>query len=204
MDISDPFAAILPGSESAVLMVLAGTKEYRSGSEIARLADRTHPTAIKSLKRLRDQGVVKTIPSGRATLYTLNRDHLAADPIIQLATLRQNLIESMRNAINEWSTVPVSATMFGSAARGDGGTGSDIDLLIVRPDHIHSDDSKWQEDVDSLVRLTFRWSGNHLAVIEVGENEVAELIRKKSSFYYNVKREGLHIAGQKFTRLTSH
>ncbi len=178
------------------------TSEFRSGSEIARLAHRSHPTAIKILKRLADQGVVESIESGRSTLYTLNRNHLAADPIIELATLRSTLFERLREQVQSWAVPPVSVTVFGSAARGDGDESSDIDLLVVRPETVDPGSDAWIEGLARLRRLTYRWTGNHLASIEIGEDEVPEMHRNDSSFYDNVKRDGIHIAGRRFSRLS--
>jgi hypothetical protein len=68
---------------------------------------------------------------GRNLVHELNRDHLAAPAATLLADLRLELWKRLRETLSGWTEKPVHAAVFGSAARGDGGPESDIDLLLV-------------------------------------------------------------------------
>ena len=117
MDLSLPFTAALSRTDGLVLSVLAGTTRPLGGREVARLAGLSQNGAWKARRRLVDQGVVIEQPAGgRAMLYTLNRDHLAAEPIITLTRLRSILIERLREHLSAWEVQPIHASMFGSAA----------------------------------------------------------------------------------------
>ena len=70
---------------------------------------------------------------GRVHLYEFNRDHVAADAVIAAMGLRGKLFQRIKEKIEFWEIQPVSVAIFGSAARGDGNTESDIDVMIVRP-----------------------------------------------------------------------
>ena len=80
--------------------MLAGTTRPLGGREVARLAGVSQNGAWRALRRLVDQGVVIEQPAGgRTILHTLNREHLAAGPIIiTLTRLRSILIERLQGA----------------------------------------------------------------------------------------------------------
>ncbi|WP_159440528.1 nucleotidyltransferase domain-containing protein [Tersicoccus phoenicis] len=71
-------------------------------------------------------------PAGRASLYRLNREHLAAPAIIELARLGDTLRERIAERIEGWAEQPVYAALFGSGARGEMTAASDLDLFILR------------------------------------------------------------------------
>ena len=68
---------------------------------------------------------------GLALLEQLNREHIAAPAIEQLARLHGELADRIRRALAEWDGEVLLAGLFGSAARRDGDERSDIDLLVV-------------------------------------------------------------------------
>ncbi len=76
---SQPYAAICPSLEGPVLDVLAHTTRPLTGHEIARLARRGSEHGVRLvLHRLVDHGLVSAQEVGAATLYVLNREHVAA------------------------------------------------------------------------------------------------------------------------------
>ena len=112
----------------------------------------------KVLLRLTEQGIVAAEPAGRAYLYRLNRDHLAAGPIEALARLREALVERLRAELASWAAPATYGALFGSAVRADMRLDSDLDLLLVRPDHAHS--PVWSDQVTALSLAATRWTGN--------------------------------------------
>ena len=133
MNLSKPLTAISPGVDADVLVVLAGSTMPRSGREMARHSGRSNTGVQHVLDRLVDHGLVNRAEVGRTYLYSLNRDHLLAPVVEQMADVRAELIRRLRDAIDGWAIPAVHASLFGSAARGDGNARSDIDLLIVLP-----------------------------------------------------------------------
>lgn len=75
-------------------------------------------------------------------------------------------------ALGRWNPPAVHASVFGSAARGDGTTDSGIDLFVVRPAEVTEDDDRWREQVEALGERVRTWTGNHLSVIEQAEAEL--------------------------------
>ena len=197
MDLSAPFQAIFPSVDSAVLTVLSGSTKPRTGREVARLADRSQTAAQAVLSRFVDQGLVFMEEAGQARLYTLNRDHLAAVPIADLANLRLALFRRLGDEVFAfWRPRPLHVSVFGSMARGDGGPDSDIDIFLVRPHGIDEDDGKWQGQVEALAQNVFRWTGNHAGIAEVSEGDLEHLRRDRPAIVASLRADAVDIAGK--------
>jgi predicted nucleotidyltransferase len=173
MDFSHPLRAITPTLDGDVLTVLAGADEGFSGRRIHRLLEHGSEQGVrKAAERLVDQGVVLRHQAGRAKIYRLNRQHVAASHIEGLATLRAELLERLRVALASWEVPPLLALLFGSVARGEGGPNSDLDLLLVRRADVEEESPIWIEQLASLERDATKWTGNDARIVEFGEDEL--------------------------------
>ncbi len=195
MDMAEPFSAVAPTLDSPVLSVLAGTTGPLGAREIARLTRRGSWEGVrKTLLRLAEHGLVTKQEVGNVTLYTLNRSHLAAPAVERLANLRGELFTRLSSAIARWVIAPVHASVFGSTARGDGDTTSDVDLLIVRPRSVRSSDPRWRAQIDELSSDLLIWTGNNAAVSEVGAHEVGRVAASATG--QAIASEGVVLAGE--------
>jgi len=130
MDLAMPLAVVTPTLDAAVLHALADTTARASGAQVHRMAGTGSPDGVRRvLTRLVAQGIVLAEEHPNATLYLLNRDHVAADAIVALTRLRSTIIDRITDAVSHWSPEPVHASLFGSFARGEATTNSDIDIL---------------------------------------------------------------------------
>ncbi len=162
MDIAHPIHALVPTLDGPVLEVLARTNRPLSGGEVHRLAGSGSPNGIRlALTRLAAQGVVHREERAHAIFYSANREHLAWPAVEILTRLRSTLIERLRATVAEWRLQPISAALFGSLARGDGGAESDVDILLIRPHNVAEDADAWSEQVDALCDRVSAWTGNH-------------------------------------------
>ena len=93
------------------------------------------------------------------------------------------------------------AALFGSAARGDGGLDSDIDLLIVRPDGVDEEDSAWRAQIDLLYDRVRAWTGNPAAIVDVGADDLPHLIERNPPVLDSIRREGIDLASTRIGRL---
>jgi DNA-binding transcriptional ArsR family regulator len=197
VDVARPYGAIARGVEGEALVVLAGTTAPLTGRQIARLVRRgTSPSVSAALDRLVEQGVVHRQEAGRAYLHTLNRDHIAAPIVELLAGLRTELLRRLREALGEWRPAPLHASMFGSAARADGDASSDIDLLIVRPREVDDEDTRWRAQVDGLGEEVHAWTGNHAAIVELGEGDLDDLGRRPPPILKDLRADAIDLAGR--------
>ena len=124
----------------------------------------TRPAGVSGLPT--EAGIVRRETQGSAHLFTLNRDHIAADAIASLSSLREELWTRMRAEIQSWTPKPAAVAVFGSAARGDGTTASNIDVLVVRDESVEADDPQWQGNLASFADHVSRWSGNSCEILE--------------------------------------
>lgn len=102
-------------------------------------------------------GLASSVPGG----YVLNRDHVAAGPIVELASLHGVLVERIRAWLEQRDEPVTAAGMYGSAARRDGGPDSDIDLVVV------VEEGAVDDLADGLADAVERWTGNrgHVQVL---------------------------------------
>jgi len=196
MNVAKPFEALSSGVDLDVLVALASSTTPRSGREVARRAGRSVTGVQHVLDRLVEHGLVHRLEAGRAFLYSLNRRHLLAPVVERMAEARIELIQRLRATVDSWRTPPIHASLFGSAARGDGDTGSDIDLFIVRPAEADVDDPGWSEQVDGLAESVRAWTGNHAGIVEVSADELDELRGSPQSVISELRRDAIDLGGE--------
>jgi len=198
MDLANPISSIIPSGHGVVLAVLARTDQPMSGRKVAALTDGRLSAKGTSnvLRALADAGVVLVEDQPPSKLYRLNRRHLAARSIIELTQLRSRLLEAIRDQLGRWDPAAVAAWLFGSAARGDGTTDSDIDVLVVRSDDVDADDPAWLAQVDELVEDIRVWSGNACSVIEYSQSEFGHLMAGRDRLADGLRADGVRLAGR--------
>lgn len=117
--------------------------------------------------------------------------------MIELAGLRQELWHRMAAAAERWTRPPTAVVVYGSAARGDGGIGSDIDVLVARPDDIDSEDPVWRHDVLTLADQVQRWSGNPCEVLERSVGQLAQMAADGEALIGDLRRDGVVVLGDR-------
>ena len=197
MDLGQPISSVIPSVQGSVLAVLVSTTRPLSQVEITNLVK---PAASRSgvrnaLGNLETAGLVIREDHPPAALYVLNRDHLAGNAIVALAQLRQRMFDAFTHELSQWSIPAVTAVLFGSAARGDGDAHSDIDLLVIRPDHIAALDATWADQRSDLAARGWRWTGNEVNVVEYPRSEFRRLWRAHEPFLHAADDEGVVLSG---------
>jgi len=204
MDLTRPYAALSPTLDPAVLVALIGTTRPLTGREVARLLGRaSHSGVIAVLERLVEQGLVEREEAGRAFLFTLNREHLAAPAVALLANLREELLDRIREAVDAWRIKAHHLSLFGSAARGDGGTDSDIDLFVVRHTAIEAQEPVWREQLDLLAWKVERWTGNPARIVEVEQRDIARLRKQRPPVVDQLLTNAISLTGPDVSTLLS-
>src|SRR5690606_30310174 len=130
--------------------------------------------------------------------YQLNREHLAAPAVIQLAGLRTTLLERLRAEIATWGHQPVYAALFGSSARGEMHVDSDLDVFVVRPDTIGTDETAeqtWQEQLADLADRATSWSGNDMRFVEMSLEEVQSGLAEGDPLLADIERDAVLLSG---------
>ena len=195
MDLSNPIATVIPSAHGPVLEVLARTDVPLSGRAVAALtAGRvSHARTRQVLLELVASGLVTAQDAPPARLYRLNRQHLAADAVTVLASLRATLLHRMRESCRSWAPPARSVWLFGSLARGESTAESDIDVLVVRPDGVDVDDPDWIEQLTVFADQVRGWTGNACEVLEYGEAELSSLL--DAGLASDLRSHGMTLAG---------
>jgi predicted nucleotidyltransferase len=204
MDVERPYTAVCPTLDGEVLHVLARTTGVLTGREVAALTGRrSHSGVLDALHRLTEHGLVTRVELNRAYLFTLNREHLAVPAVEILMGMRAELLRQLRGAFDSWEIAPAHASMFGSAARGDGGTGSDIDLLVVRPGGVADDNATWRAQLADLKDQIRRWTGNHAQIVELADEEVIRLRNDERAIVAALRSDAVVLYGSEIATLLS-
>lgn len=172
MDVAVPIVSVVPSLHGPVLGVLARTRAPLPQAEIHRLAAAGSYSGVrKVLLQLVEHGVVEKVPGG----FRLNREHVAADAIVQLASLHGVLAERLRQWAAGHSGIQFVG-LFGSIARRDGDESSDIDVLIIAD--LPAEDRSAMRD--ELTDLLARWTGNDGHVHALDPGGVTHLIDERA------------------------
>jgi predicted nucleotidyltransferase len=200
MDLSTPLAVVTPTLDAAVLQALAATTGWATGAHVHRLAGTGSDDGVRRvLGRLVDQGIVLDDEHLHATLYLLNRDHVAADAIITLTRLRGVIIDRIKGALESWLSRPVHASLFGSFARGEATADSDIDLLVVTEPKSNPDMTA--DAVDQLAAGIHKWTGNDAQIVARNSDQLAAMIASDDPLVAAWRADHIDLMGPRLTDL---
>ncbi len=191
VNVGAPISDVVPGPRGLVLSALCRLTGGVSGRELARQAGVPATSAAEVLADLVDAGIVRGTPVGRAIAYQLNRDHLVAQAIAKLAGARLDLVDRLKKEIFLWQEQPVSAWLFGSAARGDGDRRSDIDLLLVAPNGL--DEEVWASQMGWLAELVEGATGNPCQLVEHTVSSFLALDASRSPLIAALRADGIDL-----------
>jgi hypothetical protein len=201
VDFRRPVEALIPDAHGRVLGVLARTTEEMSLTTLADLSGVSLAHTARIVPRLVDLGVLERREVPPAVLVRLARENLAARCIVELAGLRQDLLDELSASARLIEPTAASVILFGSFARGDDDADSDIDVLLVRPAATDADDPAWLDSVASWEAHVTRRSGNPVNRLEVGEDEAAKLVRSRRPLWRSIREEGLTLRGRPLIEL---
>jgi predicted nucleotidyltransferase len=196
MDLQNPLRTVAPTVESDVLAVLVRTQRPLTGAAVERLAGRSHAQVLDVLRRLAKNGLVDADRVGNAVQYRMNRDHVLASGVEQLLSGAQAVEARLQEFTASCSPAPEAVVLFGSFARRDGDSDSDIDVLVIRPDAIHADDSQWAEVRLGIAKHLERWTGNRCQVVELSVSELRKATLRREPLVESLRQEGKEIFGK--------
>jgi len=193
MNLSEPADLVMPRATAAVLRVLAGADTSFSVRQAARIAGVSAPRALEIIDHAEQRGLVIVERAGQARMCRLNRRHLAADAIVALVTLRSRTLERIRIEVRSWEVQPAHASLFGSAARGDGTADSDLDVLVVRADDV--DDETWERQLSASGERLRLAIGNTVSWFDVSRADLRRAATAHEGLVDHWRGDGVHLAG---------
>lgn len=167
-----------------------------SARDLARRAGVSHPRASTVLTRLAEEGVATVQRLPRTDLYGLNREHVLAEVLILVfvreSQLRVELLSFVAKELKRRRWPVTQARVFGSAARGDATSTSDVDLALVVPRESVLAVEAMAQELAETVRKRF---GTRLNVL-VGSPTLVALTRggrPGRKVWQAVEREGIDV-----------
>ena len=188
MDVGRPVEDVVPGARGALLATLAQLEVPVTVRALARHAKISPQGALQLVYQLRTSGLVLTRPAGRSLMVSLNRDHLAVEPLLMLVATRARLVTRLSDDLARWSGL-AGGWLFGSAARGDGGPGSDIDLLLVGD--TSTDTTDWELATGELITHVAAWTGNGVQLVEHTRRSFAQLVKQRNPLITSLRAEAI-------------
>ena len=183
-----------------MLQALARLEQPVTRRQLASAAGVSPGNASAVIEGLIRTGLVNQTVAGRSSMVVLNRSHLAAGPVLALAGLRGELVRRLRERLSAWPDL-LGAWLFGSVARGDADSDSDVDLLVVADD-LHSGDL--HERLAQLHADVRTWTGNDLQVVEHSSVSWRKLVRAKNPLIEQVRLDGIELTGDAASLLKRH
>jgi len=195
VDFARPIEAIVPGAQGRVLAVLAETSAELNLRTIAQLAGISQAQASRLLPDLVALGVVERREVPPASLFRLVPEHVASRALLTLARSTDTVLDEMGRLANALPQPPVSVIVFGSFARREADTDSDIDVVVVRPAEVDEDDDAWSASLEGWRLDVRRLAGNPVEVLEVSVDEAATKLGGRGQLWADIRRDGRLVHG---------
>ncbi len=183
-------------SHLALLRALSETPQGASGRELARLAGLSHQASNNALARLKALGLVRRVGRGRTFLYTLNSEHALFTRLLrplldgERAVFR-TILRTVEQAVGPDC---LSATLFGSVARGAENPASDFDLLVVL--RRSQERGRITQVLSDLASTLSRTWGIRLNPIIFTPVQAQRHLRGKHPLFLAATRDGIPLAGR--------
>ncbi|MCX5790544.1 MAG: nucleotidyltransferase domain-containing protein [Elusimicrobia bacterium] len=180
----------------AILRALMDSKEGMSGRAVARRAGINHQACARALRKLEDMGITRRHGSGKTQLVLLNFEHaLVASALLPLLRKeRETAVRLRAEIVERFSDQALSATLFGSVARGEAGLGSDVDLLLTAEPRTRE---AVAEDARQFASSFMRRYGFRLSPIVLTPQEVKTRIKRSDPLILNVCKDGIELLSRK-------
>ena len=186
-----------------VLRALAHRTSPATAAQIYRVTQKgTEAGVRRAIDRLARQGLLVGELIGDRMVYLLNRDHVLHPAVVALLRAEDELPRRLRKEISSWQVPATAAAMYGSAARRDGDTDSDIDLLLIRPADFGSRQHElWATQIHRLRDLVQRWTGNRCQVTDRSVSSLKRLARSHEPIIDEWRKDAIKLAGADIDQL---
>lgn len=194
--LTEPLDSVL-GTKNRLrlLRVLAFLDRPVSGREAARLAGVSR-IAQQSLDELSDAGILNRMATASQYLYQFNHENYLASALIGLFEAERARLSALMDQFAEVlcrTGDAVSASIFGSMARGEAGPGSDLDLLVLVERRSSKEPIK-SALVDAAAGFENEF-GLRISPVVLTTSEARQQMRDGDSFLGSVVHEGRAVFG---------
>ncbi len=202
MNFRKPIEEVIPGAQGKLLNVFAHTSTNLSTSTAARLSGVSLAQASRILPELARLGILERTNVPPSITYCFIPDNLASKAISLLSQLREIAIDELRKLALAKVDPSVSLVLFGSFARGEADSESDIDVLLVHPDDSQEIEG-WSEGVEEWRHCAQLLTGNEVQLMAVNRSEIDRLLCSGRPVWLDILRDGIAISGKSLDELQS-
>jgi predicted nucleotidyltransferase len=186
--------ALFPGTKRKILALffLDPDREYYF-SEVVRLTGTRQGVIQRELKSLTDAEILTSQKRGRQKFYTVNRKHPIFQDLRNIIFKTFGVIAKIREALKPLEKGIEVAFVYGSFARGQEVSGSDLDLFVVgdiQLDELVSALSSVEQSIDREINPTLfssadfknKWSRKNHFLRSVADTEKEFIIGSEVEF----------------------
>jgi predicted nucleotidyltransferase len=198
MKLSAPIESLVPGLRGRVLTAMVRAATPLSLRELARRAGSADsPSSVKRVVlELLEEGMAFLALSSKANhFYDLNREHLVVRHLIELDRAKENTLVLIETQVAQWPHLPRSVVLFGSVARGEDTSRSDVDLLVVWEGENPTSD-QWTQAKHLLSNSVRDLTGNSVSLMEFSHKEWDTAVEQREPLLDAIAREGVRVAGE--------
>lgn len=168
-----------------------------TGRQLADFVGYSHTQTITVLGQLEAQGLVNRQHVGRAHLFTIVDENIIVSEILLPAfCLERHLLnlladmfyDAMGNKLN-------NIILFGSVARAEETTSSDVDLLLIFRNGTNLE--KAEEEAFKISSEAYSRFGCHVQMILVTRDEYNMKLKRKQGFWRDLPTEGTELLPKK-------
>jgi len=189
---------MFPGAHGYVISQLLREPEPQSGRAIAMKLGTSvgKSRVIEVLGDLAALGIVDREIVGSSHLFSINRDHICYQSLKALVNPLPSLTRHIQRIVSGFQSVPIAVVIFGSVAKGSSQIGSDLDLLVVRPNQTDPEDPAWESQTLELVVRLERLTGYPVQLVEYSEREFQSLVDRGSRLVSELSESGMVVSGE--------
>ncbi|MFD1975335.1 nucleotidyltransferase domain-containing protein [Mesorhizobium kowhaii] len=183
-------------SNLRVLRALVQHGGMLAASEIVRVSGLSRESVRLGLISLETSGIVVSSGSQHARVHRYNDGHWLAPQLTALFEAERDRFVAINDAVRQSAAgMPVfSLFIYGSAARGDDGPDSDLDIgLVAKAENL----AEAVEDVREALREPAEKLGFLPNVVGVDFEDVRRLARDDDPWWKNVKLDAIVLAGSR-------
>lgn len=182
-------------SRTRVLGVLHGVTVPLNPAQVARQAGLSQPAAATALKELEQLGLVRASRVGWARVFWLMRDNVYVEQVVEPAfeayDAMGDLLEDELRVL--FGDLCVSIVVFGSYARDEQTSDSDVDVVLVASD-AGSRLKVEQAVVNEAGRFQSRW-GASLSALVYDLATASALPATSPALFAEIDRDGIVVSG---------
>jgi predicted nucleotidyltransferase len=162
-------------------------------SDITKITGQSTGAIYTAMEKLVEAGILRSAKIGNSTSYRVNSENPISRKIMEIFTAENEALRSIAEEIASKLKKKgvVSVILFGSVARGEPKSTSDIDLLIV-----YRGKRTWVEKNVNVLAEKYLESDIQVTPVLYSEKEIKDMALRYNTFIAKIENEGVVLYGK--------